>query len=192
MKSRFSVVRVISSVEITLVNGTTERLMSETAALNYVSQLISLLPALTVVLCNLFAYVAQKIQFAVFRYSDGEEEFNDLRRVFVMSPASAVVFILAFLIYSIAAGSPSNATLSTVCANLYFMFMPGLALMGIKTFLSGKSGISRSGCGSGIITVMFIFLLLFNMGTALVMAACFGAFFAIEIPIRKYMSKKDD
>ena len=186
--ARESLAKILSSMEVSLVNGNTEMLMSETDAYNYVSQLISLLPALTVVLCFVLAYFAQKIQFSIFKYTDGEQEFNELRRIVIMSPISAVVFILSFLIYTVT--DPTSAV-STVCANLYYIFMPGLAFMGIKSFTEGRTGLARGGCSTSIITVLFIFLLFFNIGIALVMAACFGSFAAIEGPIRKYLSKKN-
>ena len=185
-----NMVKVLSSIEMTMVNGETHMLMSETDAYNAISLLISLIPALTVTLCHLLAYFAQKIQFSIFCYTEGEREFNDLRKIFIMSPMSAVVFILSFLIYTVAITSDSSAVLSTVTSNLYIIFMPGLAFMGIKSFTSGRSAISQRGCASAIISSLFFVLLLFNTGIAIVMAACFGAYTAIADPIRKYLSKK--
>lgn len=185
-------VKVLSSIEIALVNGQTEMLMSETDAYNYISLLISLIPALVVLLCYVLSYFSQKMQFSIFKYTDGEKEFNELRTVFVMSPFSAVAFVMSFLLYTIAITSSASSVLSTVTSNLYLIFMPGLAVMGVKSFFGGRAGAVRSGCFSFAITALFLFLLFFNTGTALVMAACFGSYAAIEGPVRKFLDKKRD
>ena len=188
---RDSLTKVLMAAEITLVNGTTEALFSETDAYNLASGIISLLPGLTVILCCSLAYFAQNIQFAIFSYT--EHEFNDLRKVFVMSPASAVVFLISFMIYTVSVTSSSNAVLTTVCANLFLMFIPGLAFMGIMTFLSRTgAGAPRTGCSPILILPLFVFLLFFNPTAAILMAACFGAYSAIAGPIRKHLTRKDD
>ena len=187
---RDSFVKVLSSMEVTLVNGETQSLMSETDAYNLVSLVISLLPGLIVIFCDLLAYFAQKVQFSIFYDTEGERNFNELRKVFVMSPASAIVFIVSFLVYTVTATSGDAETVATVSSNLYLIFMPGLAFMGIKSFISGRNGTAGRGCSSAIIGALFVFLLFFSTGTAIVMAACYGAFCAIETPVRKYFANR--
>lgn len=189
---RDSLVKVLVATEITLVNGTTVALFTETEAYNVISVFISVLPALTVTLCFLLAYFAQNIQFSTFIYTEGENEFNDLRRIFIMSPVSAAMFIISFLIYTVSSTSSSGAVLSTVCANLYMIFIPGLAFMGVTTFIARQSARTPGmGCSPTLIAPLFIFLLLFNTQVAILMATCFGAYSAIAGPIRKHLSKKD-
>ena len=189
---RDTFVKLLSSYEMSMVNGETQALMSETDAYNLVSMVISLLPALTVILCYALAYLAQKVQFSIFISTEGERSFNELRRVFIMSPISAVVFVTAFLVYTVAATDRDSEMLATVTSNLYLILTPGLAFMGIKSFLEGRSRLARRGCSSLLISSLFIFLLFFSTGTAIITAACFGAYCAIEAPIRKHFQKKNN
>lgn len=189
---RDSTVKLLSAMEVSLINGETQKLMSETDAFNYVSQIISLIPALITVLCSAMAYFAQKIQFSIFVYTEGESEFNDLRKIFIMSPVSAVIFIVSFLVYTVTATSSSSAVAATVSSNLYLMLMPGLALMGVKCFFANRQGSASLGCFTGLLPIMLIALLIFAPGAAPVTAACYGAYSAIEGPVRKYLAKKKD
>jgi len=189
---RDNLVSAIAAVEIPLPDGETQKLMTETEAFNYVSRLISLLPALVTVLCCVTAYFAQKVQFSLFIHTEGAEEFNELRKIFIVSPVPAVIFILSFLIYTLTAASAEAAVAATVCSNLYLIFMPGLAFMGIKMFISKRQNASGHGCSFGLTSMLFIALVLLAPGAVPVMAACYGAFAAIEVPLRKHFAKKNN
>lgn len=183
--------KLLASINTSMLNGQTEPFFSEEQANNTAAILISLIPAITVCLCNLIAYFSQKVQFSIIKHTEGAESFDSLRTVFIMSPISAVVFILSFFIETIASAS-YDKVVATVCSNLYLILIPGLALMGAKAFFSpGIDGYRRIGCGTALISILFVFLLFFNVQAAVLMAACFGAYTAIEIPLRKHFSKKD-
>ena len=126
---KLSLIKVMSSIEMDMLNGETQTLLSETDAYNYVSLLFSLLPSLTVIFCFIMSYFAQKVLFSVFEHIEGEDGSNELRRTFVMSPIAAIIFVLSFIIYLITSAYDSTATVATVTANLYLIFLPGLAYM---------------------------------------------------------------
>ena len=191
-----TLVKVMSSFEMVMVNGETQTLMSETDAYNYVSLIISLIPSLTVISCFTAAYFAQKVQLSVFAHTGEEDEFSEQRLAVTMSPASAIVFLLSFTVYFIASSFGSADALSTVTANLYIILLPGLAYVGIKAFLTRKPSAERPGCSSVatsvIIAVLFFLLLTLSTVTALVIAAVYGSCYTLKEPVKKLLSKMND
>lgn len=146
--------------------------LTDATVRNAGAMLINLIPAIFLVGCMLAAFCAHRmlLQFLVI--------FRSVPRlpirlgVFTMSPYSAVLFAVAYLLALFT--NYSNTTLfGTVCENLSLVLEPGLALVGITSLL--PNGTARSCLSTFLLALIFI-LLFISPVLALELAAFIGVF----------------
>ena len=127
--------------------------------------------------------------YVIVRREGEEEKFEDKMIALVLSPYAGVTFVLSFLVMTGAAASSSLALAYTVAENVFFIFIPGLAASGIMFQLAK---IARFRRGVWVI-VLFVVLAFVNVGVAVLLAACTGAYYSIAAPVYAFLnSKKDD
>ena len=141
-------------------------LVTEAQALNAINSLFNILPAMVVVVCNLFAALAQVLLFcglSVFGYADS---LKGRVQLFRMSLVSDVVFLLSWVVLLIASLASADASTlpGTVANNIAMILQPGLALCGILRLLRLLMRNRRGGCLPFFLIMILPFLFLYAAG----------------------------
>ena len=141
-------------------------LVTEAQALNAINSLFNILPAMVVVVCNLFAALAQVLLFcglSVFGYADS---LKGRVQLFRMSLVSDVVFLLSWVVLLIASLVSADASTlpGTVANNIAMILQPGLALCGILRLLRLLMRNRRGGCLPFFLIMILPFLFLYAAG----------------------------
>ncbi len=166
-----------------------QAVFTELEAKNLANEIVSLFPAFFIIGCNALAYFAQKLMYVIVRREGEEHKFEDKMIALVLSPYAGVTFVLAFLVMTLASVSRDHALAYTVAENVFFIFIPGLAASGIM-FQLAKIARFRRGVW---VVVLFVMLAFVNVGIAVLLAACTGAYYSIAAPVYAFLnSKKDD
>ena len=185
---RASVAEMLGEFQVQLPDGQITTLLSELDAQNIASTLVSLFPALLIISCNAVAFFAQKILFMMTFRAGEKEKLTPKVLALALSPFAGVVFILSFFISTLAATSSDNAMLYTVCQNLFYIFIPGLAISGVMMKLAK---ISHERRGAWII-LPFLILLFLDIGSAVLLAAGLGAYYSIANPLAALLRSDSD
>lgn len=158
-------------------------------AKNLANEIVSLFPAFFVIGCNAAAYFSQKLMYVLVRREGEESKFEDKMIALIMSPYAGATFVISFMVMVGASMSVDHALAYTVSANIFYIFIPGLAASGIM-FQLAKIARFRKGVW---MVVLFVLLAFVNVGIAVLLAACTGAYYSIAAPVYAYLnSKKDD
>lgn len=167
----------------------TQPIFTPLEAKNIANEIVSLFPAFFVIGCNAAAYFSQKLMYVLVRREGEEHKLEDKMIALILSPYAGVTFIISFVVMVIAASSSDHALAYTVSENIFYIFIPGLAASGIM-FQLAKIARFRKGVW---MVVLFVLLAFVNIGIAVLLAACTGAYYSIAAPVYAYLnSKKDD
>ena len=116
---------------------------------NIVNGMINTLPGTLVVLVNIMATFSQMLALSGLRaYGFGSSLSPRVQR-FRISPVSAAVFLLSWIVALIAVGDNNSSTMvGTIAENIFTVLMPGLAVSGISRFFAymARRG-AHLGCG---------------------------------------------
>ncbi len=116
---------------------------------NIVNGMINTLPGTLVVLVNITATFSQMLALSGLRaYGFGASLSPRVQR-FRISPVSAAVFLLSWIVALIAVGDNNSSTMvGTIAENIFTVLMPGLAVSGISRFFAfmARRG-AHLGCG---------------------------------------------
>ncbi len=186
LKSSFA--EMLLSIEVPISQTETQKLFSRMDAQNLASAVVSLFPALLVIFCNVLAYLSQMVHYNLITRADASEKLDGKMYV-ELSPLAGAVFILSFILSAAISSSGDAAAVVTVCENIFLILIPGLALSGF-TYTLRKIAERRR--GGGFTIFFFIFLLFFNVASALLFAACIGAYHSIAAPLTVYLRSKKD
>lgn len=121
----------------------------ETEVQNIVNGMINTLPATLVVLINITATFSQMLALSGLRAYGFGASLSPRVQHFRISPVSAAVFLLSWIVALVAVGDNDSSTMvGTVAENIFTVLMPGLAVSGISRFLAymARRG-ARLGCG---------------------------------------------
>lgn len=186
---RQSFADVIMQIEIMDVKTETMKpFFTELEAQNLAREIVSLFPAFFVICCNAAAYFSQKIMYVLVRRDGEEDKFDDKMIALIMSPYAGATFLISFFVMIIAATSVDHALVYTVSENIFYIFIPGLAASGIM-FQLAKITRFRKGIG---VVVLFVILAFVNIGMAVLLAACTGAYYSIAAPVYAFLNSKKD
>ncbi len=123
---------------------------------NAVNSAINTLPGTLVVTVNIFSAVAQMITLSgLHAYGFGDSVTGRVRD-FHISPVSAIVFLVSWIVALLAVGDNNASTMvGTMAENLYIILIPGLALAGVFRIMRG---IAAKGPGVGCGWFLFILI----------------------------------
>ena len=185
---RASIAELLGDFQVQLADGQIVSLLSELDAQNIASTLVSLFPAFLIISCNAIAFFAQKILFMLTFRAGETEKLTPRVLALALSPFAGAVFILSFLISTLTANSLDNALVYTVCQNIFYIFIPGLAISGVMMKLAK---ISHERRGAWII-LPFLILLFLDIGSAVLLAAGLGAYYSIANPLAALLRSDSD
>ena len=186
LKASFA--EMLLSLEVPISATETQRLFTRLEAQNMASSIVSLAPALLIIFCNAIAFFSQIVLYNLVIRSNEPEKLEQ-RAYIEMSAFAGVIFILSFFISAIVSPTGDGATVSTVCENIFIILIPGLAISG---FTHTVFKLMQRRRGGGFPIFLFIFLLFFNVASALLFAACIGAYHSIATPLTVYLRSRHD
>jgi hypothetical protein len=170
-------------------DGLAEPLFTPIEAKNLASEIVSLFPAFFVIMCNAAAWISQKLLYLMVKREGELHKFEDKMIAMIMSPFAGLTFAISFLVMVTASTSVDHALAYTVSENIFYIFIPGLAISGIMFQLAK---ITRQRRGAWMV-FPFVILALVNVGMALILAACLGAYYSIAAPVYQFInSHKND
>ncbi len=174
----------VSSMES--LKASFESVMSDAMIRQSMNAIFDMLPATIFLVCAIPAYLSQRLLNAAYNTSGLRAVVTLESETFTVSLTAAVLYVAALAISLLPTGG--NGFLSLVAANLSFMLMPALLIIGVRAFrqqlrLRGKS--SRRGAW----IVLIGFLLVAATG-ALYLGAFFGAYVRIMQAIGKKLKDK--
>ena len=180
---------VILQIEVMDVETETmSPFFSPLEAQNLANQIVSLFPSFFVILCNAMAYFAQKVMYGLV-HRDGEaDRIDDKMIAMILSPFAGATFLISFFVMLFASTSTDFELAFTVAENIFYIFIPGLAMSGVM-FQLAKVARFRRGI---LVVVIFVILAIINVGAALLMAACTGAYYSIAAPVYAFLNSKKD
>lgn len=149
--------------------------LSDVAISNTATVMVNLLPAVFLTLSSVIAFFAFRLLVQTVLVLD------ELRRVprrlveFTVSPMTAVLFLVAFLV-SLFAGNDHSTLFGVAVQNFYLVLEPGLILIGFSSLFGPRA--PRS-CLSMFLLVGFVFILFNDPITGLTLAAFYGAIMTI-------------
>lgn len=128
----------------------------EEEIVNAVNSAINTLPGMLVVAINVLSAIAQMVSLSgLHAYGFGDSVTGRVRE-FRISPVSAAVFLLSWIVALTAVGENNASTMAgTVAENFFIILVPGLALAGLFRVMRGlvMRG-ARMGCGSVLILMI--------------------------------------
>lgn len=178
-------------MQLELMDVTTEMttpIFTPMQAQNLANEIVSLFPAFFVIFCNAMAYFSQKNMYALVRRDGDESRFEDKMIAIILSPFAGATFLISFFVMLFSSTSSDHALVCTVAENIFYIFIPGLAMSGIM-FQIAKIARFRRGIW---VVVIFVILTFFNAGAALLLAACTGAYYSIAAPVYEFLNSKKD
>jgi len=147
------------SMNLTIPSASGEEIPVDAAyAENLVNQAFNLLPAVAVVMINIFSTLSQMIQHAALAAFGYGDSVTDRVRLFAMSAVSGAVFLIGYVTVWIS-GTDASTLTGTVAENIVLILQPGLALCGLLRFmgfLTARRG--RGGCGCLLLVIVPILL----------------------------------
>ncbi len=149
-----------------VLSGVTDETVSTT-----VNSVLRLLPAMLIVPIEILSYLACLITITLRNTQFPKEKLPARCRVFRMSPVSAVLFLVSFILSLLPAGKSDAFGIALISAlNLAVILMPGLALCGaIRIFVSFRQKRAFS-------PILLIILCLWFSSLLPTILACVGAF----------------
>ena len=153
----------------------------------YTVSVFGILPALAVIAANGIAFVSHRIHITLLDNA-GLLDFSDVRGiVFLMSPASAIIYIVAYFVMTVCSYSNSE-TAELIAQNVYLILLPGLFITGVF-FLIGRI---RAGKRFVLWIVLVVLIAFMSLNLALAVVAFIGSSFIIITYFRRMMSSKDE
>lgn len=134
---------------------------------------VRLLPAISIIMCELVAYLAVLLGIALAD-TDKEHPLPVHTRIFRMETASAVMFLIALVFSFLLQGTDGTAGVLWISAyNLFLILLPGLALQELLLFVAKFR--------AGQVGIFFPLLLVIFAGALLpALLALMGAFYLIR------------
>ena len=179
---------MFSELEIELMNGQIETLFSPEDAANMASRIVTVLPAVVVLIFNVAAFFAQRLFFSLARTTMGDGEFTNEMLAFIVSPGAGIVFVLSSLISMFTNATPTGYAVDTVCQNLFIILLPPLLGMGFMYFFARMAEKRRLPGPLMIVAISLLFFI--NLRIALMLVACFGAYASVAVPLAAFMRSK--
>lgn len=145
--------------------------------------ILSLLPALLVILACAIAFAAHLLALMICRSTGYANKMPPNAQLFAMSKISAVIFILAFLLSFVGLGSSDSGMAIAVSAeNLRLMLTPAFLVVGIL----GVFGFIRRqrGCLNGWVLLAMIFILPYFIAVLITPLAVLGVILTLMRPGR--------
>ena len=163
-----------------------ESLMSDSMIRSSMDAIFDLLPAALFLCCAIPAYLSQRLLNAAYNTSGMRAVVTLEAETFTVSLSAAVIYVVSLMLSLLPSGE--NGFLSMVAANLSFILMPALLIIGVRAFrqqLRARGKKSRRGA----ILVLVLFVLVAATG-ALYLGAFFGAYVRIMQAIGKKLKDK--
>lgn len=179
---------LLAETEVELMDGSVQTLFTEKDAYNMAHQMVTLLPALAILLINMISFFAQRLQFSLIRSTMGDEALGNRSLAFIASPGAGIVFTLSLIVIAITDSTPAGAMADTVCLNIFLILLPALVGMGILYFIA-KITERRMRFGPFILMAVLA-LSFFNFTLALLLIACFGSYASVAIPLTAHFRSK--
>ena len=145
-----------------------ESLMSDSMIRSSMDAIFDLLPAALFLCCAIPAYLSQRLLNAAYNTSGMRAVVTLEAETFTVSLSAAVIYVVSLMLSLLPSGE--NGFLSMVAANLSFILMPALLIIGVRAFrqqLRARGKKSRRGA----ILVLVLFVLVAATG-ALYMSHC--------------------
>ena len=174
----------IASMEA--LKASLESMMSDGMIRSSMDAIFDLLPAALFLCCAVPAYLSQRLLNAAYNTSGMRAVVTLEAETFTVSLSAAVIYVVSLMLSLLPTGG--NGFLSMVAANLSFILMPALLILGVRAFrqqLRARGKKSRRGA----ILVLVLFVLVAATG-ALYLGAFFGAYVRIMQAIGKKLKDK--
>ena len=181
---------LLGAREMEVLLGSSLSMLGEDEVAYAVGVVFNVLPAVTVIIANVAAYVIHSM-FLSIRFVTVEEKKQALPMLsFEMSLASAIVFLLALLL-SFVLVSDSAAMYGAVAENIMLILVPGLiltALAGIRALAMHKG----PSCLGTVVYLGAIFLIASLSPPVIIIAATVGAVLIIATHAARHKAGKSN
>ncbi len=158
--------------------------LSDALFTDLVALLFNLLPAIIVSACSIVAYEAQALLNANYRTAGLGCVVTEAARTFTMSVASAILFMIAFVVTLFAA---SDSIPVMVANNLCLMLLPGFCVVAVQSMVAFFA--STRGGGRILILLLIASMCCCTPGAIFYVLAFWGAYQCVMDAIRKKVTK---
>ncbi len=167
------------------------QMLGDEMILAYVSQIISLIPGIAVILCAIFSYEAHLLLTSACAGTPYSAHFTKEMLTFTMSMAASLVYIIAFFVSIF---SPANSLAYAAAQNLVLMLLPGFCVVGVQMILTLFARIG--GRGKWFFAVFLISLICCYTGGFLYLiafwASCGGIMAALKQKMNSILADQDN
>lgn len=169
---REGIIKVMQEGEATLIAEQGQGLgLSPTAISNAAVLIVNMMPGLLLALCGITAFLIWRTLLQELLAFRSLPRLPLILSGMTISRLCALLF-LAFSLLSMIANSSTATLFGTVCQNVALALTPPLALVGFTSLMPGAG--ARS-CLSTVLGFALLFLLFFNVITAITLSAIIGA-----------------
>ncbi len=163
-----------------------ESVMSDDMIRQSMDAIFDLLPATIFLCCAIPAYLSQRLLSGAYVTNGMRGVVTLESETFTVSLSAAVIYVVSLVLSLLPSGE--SGFLTMVAANLSFMLMPALLIIGIRAFRQSLRARGRSS-RRGAVLVLVLFVLVAASG-ALYLGAFFGAYVRIMQAIGKKLKDK--
>ncbi|MBR2722246.1 MAG: hypothetical protein IKB75_05665 [Clostridia bacterium] len=163
---------------------TVRSVLSDAFFVDLTASLFNLLPGIAVLLCSIPAYAAQFLLAYQYAGTGMEAVVTPQSLKFIMSPTSAILFMIAFLINLFASG---NSFVVAVIGNFYLMLLPAFCVVGAQS-IGAILHPARGGARLFLLLLIASAICCLGVNT-FSMLAFFGAYEALIYAVREKMAR---
>lgn len=177
-------------------DGQTVRIFSDEVISLLLALLITLSPAASIFFLNLLSFVSVKLAQLLFRVFRLTHMLPPQNWKFIISPAGAIVYLVAYLVYLVSSSSDDITVLWAVTANIVLILAPGLFVVGfnrlIEAFRQKRVLFNNAAIiVAAVLLTMFINITLLLSALLIAVLTFLGAIHCIrESGIFRFPSKK--
>lgn len=146
----------------------------------YAISVFGILPALSIALINIIVFSANRLTLTLFTTSGQIYRIGFKSLLFSMSPISALIYIVAYVVMAISSAS-GNDMIALTAQNIYIILLPGLVLIGFFSLL----GRNRTGKAHMFWIAALALLAISSISLALAVTAFIGSSAIIRASLRK-------
>lgn len=155
-----------------------------------IENILNLAPGLISTLCIVLTYISYSIRCLILNSTDPEKYSSDLSEKITASPASALIYVVCFLLSLTTSSSGGTSFVAVVAANLCYMLLPLLAFMGWEAIQKLVSKFFFFGLLISIsLTIVLFWLSSTASMSVLLLLALLGAVYIILTCVEKWANE---
>ena len=158
--------------------------LSDTLLSDLVALLFNLIPAIVVIVCSIVAYEAQALLNANYRTAGMGNVVTENARIFTMSVASAVLFMIACAVTLFAT---SDSIPVMAANNLCLMLLPGFCVISVQSMAAFFT--NARGGGKALVLLLIASMCCCSPGAIFYVLAFWGAYQCVMDAVRKRVTK---